>query len=262
MAIDLSTDTHTHNHTHTHAHRQQNDTQFQWDLPVCMVDLGNVFITFIWAIHTRDKLNPSHTHTSRVTLPFSLIVWLMSLLMFHMVHLWGYDPMYWSDTLCESLCMCMFCICLALECKCVWRIARGSLSWCMCTCEWVVYQSAMTCVCAFEACVWPSVIDYRRGVIGIIALLSGGRLSLRRSVAHLYPAQTSYEMFDVFTNALNSGEIWMTDQKHPWWYYAIKVFFCKNAPVWPSSNWDRAELLSSVQMKFYCCVWLLVEHLL
>ena len=172
MAIDPSMDAHTHEHTHG----QQNGTLFQWDSHVRTVDLGNVFITFKYELtcNTHKSETPPVTLAPRVTLPFSVIVWLMSLLMFHMVHLWGYDLMYRSKAVCESSCMCVFCVCFALECKCVWLIVRGSLSRCLCTCECAPLCINLSWLCVSEACAWPSVIDYRQGVIGIISLPSGG----------------------------------------------------------------------------------------
>lgn len=137
------------------------------------------------AIHTRDKLTHSHTRTAWVTLPFSVIVWLMSLLMFHMVHLWGYDLMYWSKYVCEALCVRVwYLVCIRMY---VWLMVRGSIHqsvlmhvWTCCViCLWMF---------VFVPCVFVyDLLSLITGVIGIITLLLGG---LSHSAPHLNPTQT------------------------------------------------------------------------
>lgn len=100
---------------------------------------------------------------------------------------------------------------------CVWLMVWRTTRLLMHVYGWTCCVSICLWMCVFQACVWPSVIDYRQGVIGIITLLSGG-LSQRHSAPYLNTAQTSSEMFDVLTCALNSNEIWMTYQTRPWWH--------------------------------------------
>lgn len=155
--------------------------------------------------------------------------------MFHMVHLWGYDLAYWSTSVCQSLCMhsCACFVSVLHRNVCVRNRCTRVLTHVYAWMRWVSIRPWMR---VFEVYVWPSVIDYRQAVIGIITLLSGG-LSQRHSASHLNTAQTASEVFDVLTCALNSSEIWMTYQKYPWTLFlklhwtSFFCSFCKNAPV-------------------------------
>ena len=107
--------------------------------------------------------------------------------------------MYRSRNVWKSLCVCVcFCICFALACV---RASPWTSS-----CPDACASVRRGCVHS-EACVWPSVIDYRQGVIRIITLLVRGLVTRTCSTS---PESRTNLSWDVLTSALSNGDI-LTD---------------------------------------------------